>query len=287
MIDEFDNSFDTDAMSMDSGMEISISDDVINPSLNDAVNSNSFLDDCDVQQLTFEHVGDKVFDTVNNCYVVGDVENDMKFVHQQTAENDCSLMAQAQFVERFTGYSFSPEELKAYAEELGVYDPTKGTNIAGHTALLAKMNIPFSRMGGCSIEQLNETLKAHNDVLLGVNAQEFYKDITLPSDAGHAVAILGYGVDDFNNITGYYFADTNNPDAPIFKTVEEFQSAWHGDIIAIPELSEKYILKDSVDNILGDSKPLRYDVFGNVVDELGRRLYLHQDSFGTKFSIFP
>lgn len=184
--------------------------------------------------------GDGAFDNKNNLIVVGNVAHDIQYVDQQTGPT-CSLMAQEQFVHRYIGKSLPEDYLAWRGEEWGVYAPSgleAGTNYFGQTMILDHFDIPYERS---TFNWLNTTtsidkaLDADKDLIVGVDAREFYSDSTIPPGSGHAVAVVGKGVDPATNETsGFYITDSNNPGTSRFMDVASFNNAWLRDMIAIP-----------------------------------------------------
>jgi hypothetical protein len=183
----------------------------------------------------FESDGGVVRDPQNGCIVMGNVADDIHYVDTQTA-GSCSLMAQEQFVHRATGKSIPEDYLEWRAEQWGVYDPVAGTNYNGQTKILDHFDIDYKRSMFASLEDLDNVTTDGNDAIIGVDARYFYNDVSIPEGSGHAVAVVGKGVDPVSGgTTGYYITDSNNPSAARFLTSEELQDCWEGDMIAIPD----------------------------------------------------
>ena len=179
--------------------------------------------------------GNGGYDPIHKCSVEGNVTSDLMLVDAQT-EGSCSLMAQEQFVERYTGQSVSEAQLVELASRYGVYDTWwgGGTNFAGWDVALDHFNVPHRRITATDIPQLEHFLKNDCDALVGVDASILYGDpSTGPS--GHAIAVVGRGKDYWTGTTtGFYVTDSNCPGTTRFLTVEEFQACWSGDVIAVP-----------------------------------------------------
>ena len=176
------------------------------------------------------------FDVKNNVIVEGNVADDIKYVDQQT-HGSCSLMAQEQFVERYTGQPIPEDYLEWRAEKWGVYDPDIGTEFSGQTMVLDHFNIPYERHYLCDLEDLDDALQSDNDAIIGVDARVFYDDPGIPPGSGHAVAVVGRGVDPVTHeVKGYYVTDSNFADAAHFVDAERLENAWTGlsDMIVIP-----------------------------------------------------
>ena len=174
------------------------------------------------------------FDPINNCIVEGDVASDIHFIQQQTGPT-CSLMAQEQFIERITGDQISEEELERIASQMGIYDPNMGTSYDGWNAILNYYGIDNTRYYPANAEMLDAATRNGDDILIGVDAQKFYNDPTIPPGSGHAVAIVGRGVDPSSGqLNGYYITDSNYPGQAHFKTVAELEWMWERDMITVP-----------------------------------------------------
>lgn len=173
------------------------------------------------------------FDSKNDCVVIGDVVKDIPYVDRQTHQ-DCSLMAQEQFVERYIGKTIPEDYLEWSAEKWGYYTPEGGTNFWGQTAILEHFNVPHERLIDADQNDLNEALSSGRDVIIGVDVRHFYNDPTVPEGSGHAVAIVGEGLDPkTQEIKGYYITDSNSPGAARFVEVDKLANAWWGDMISV------------------------------------------------------
>lgn len=174
------------------------------------------------------------FDSVNHLIVVGDVEQDVNYVDRQTA-GSCSLMAQEQFVHRYLGESVPENLLEAMGERDQVYDPEIGTIPEGQTRILEHFGVPFERDNHSTMKKLEYELDHDHDCIVGVDARVFYNDPTIPPHSGHAVAVVGKGVDPITGETrGFYVTDSNYPNGAHFLTLDDFQDCWHKDMISIP-----------------------------------------------------
>lgn len=187
-----------------------------------------------------EFSSDGKFDSKNGLIVVGDVAEDIQYVDQQNGPT-CSLMAQEQFVNRYIGKSLPEDYLAWRGEEWGVYSPSgpmAGTNDVGQTSILDHFNIPYER--GVfnwfnTPDSIERELDAGKDLIVGVDARAFYGDPTIPPGVGHAVAVVGKGVDPATNETaGFYITDSNHPGTARFMDIESFDTAWQRDMISIP-----------------------------------------------------
>ncbi len=179
------------------------------------------------------------FDAKNNVIVEGNVADDIKYIDQQS-HGSCSLMAQEQFVERYTGQPIPEDYLEWRAEKWGVYDPDIGTIFSGQTMVLDHFNIPYERHYFCDLEDLDGALQSDNDAIIGVDAREFYDDPSIPPGSGHAVAVVGRGIDPVTHeVKGYYVTDSNFAEAAHFVDAELLENAWSGlsDMIVIPNKS--------------------------------------------------
>lgn len=183
---------------------------------------------------------DGAFDDKNNLVVVGNVAKDIQFVDQQTGPT-CSLMAQEQFVHRYIGKSLPEDYLAWRGEQWGVYAPAgpmEGTNYMGQTMILDHFDIPYERSmfnWSNSPATIENAIDDDKDLIIGVDAREFYEDPTIPPGSGHAVAVVGKGVDpETHETAGFYITDSNFPDTVRFLDIESFNNAWSRDMIAIP-----------------------------------------------------
>ena len=183
---------------------------------------------------------DGTFDNKNDVVVVGNVANDIQYVDQQTGST-CSLMAQEQFVHRYIGKSIPEDYLAWQGEQWGGYAPSgpmEGTNYIGQTMILDHFEIPYERSMTNwfnSPATIEEAIDADKDLIVGVDAREFYEDPTFPPGSGHAVAVVGKGVDSVTHETaGFYITDSNMPGTVRFMDIESFDRAWTRDMIAIP-----------------------------------------------------
>lgn len=179
---------------------------------------------------------DGSIDTKNNLVVVGDVASDINFISEQT-HGSCSLMAQEQFVHRLTGKPIPEEYLEWQAEKWGVYHPDIGTVSEGQEMVLDHFNIPYDRDYNPALDDIVSSMSKGNDVLIGVDAREFYQDPFIPSGAGHAVALVGRGLDpETGDLKGFYVTDSNYPGAAHFVPTERLEASWDGaDMISVPE----------------------------------------------------
>ena len=175
-------------------------------------------------------------DTKNNLIVVGDVASDINFISKQT-HGSCSLMAQEQFVHRLTGKPIPEEYLEWQAEKWGVYHPDVGTNGEGQEMILDHFNIPYDRDYNPDLDDIVHSMSKGNDVLIGVDAREFYQDPSIPPGSGHAVALVGRGLDpETGDLKGFYVTDSNYPGAAHFIPTEQLEASWTGlDMISVPE----------------------------------------------------
>ena len=191
---------------------------------------------CDLSQglmSSSDFQSDGNYDPVHQCQVQGHVVDDMRHIHQQT-HSSCSLMAQEQFVERYRGIEIPESELEALASSWGVYTPEGGTTFAGLDAVLDYYDVPHQRFTHTDADTLDQITSNGHDAIVSVDARYFYNDPTVPAGSGHAVAIVGKGIDPVTGQTkGYYFTDSNYPDTSRFLTVEELNGCWRHNLIAI------------------------------------------------------
>lgn len=177
------------------------------------------------------------YDVKNNVIVEGNVADDIKYIDQQT-HGSCSLMAQEQFVERYTGQPIPEDYLEWRAEQWGVYDPDIGTDWDGQTMVLDHFHIPYDRCMFSDLSDLDEALQSNNDMIIGVDARSFYGNPSIPPGSGHAVAVVGRGIDpETHEVKGYYVTDSNFSDTAHFVDVERLNDSWGGDMIVIPNKS--------------------------------------------------
>ena len=179
---------------------------------------------------------DGSMDTKNNLVVVGDVASDINFISEQT-HGSCSLMAQEQFVHRLTGKPIPEEYLEWQAEKWGVYHPDLGTSWEGQEMILDHFNIPYDRDYFPDMDDIVRSMSKGNDVLIGVDAREFYQDPSIPPGSGHAVALVGRGIDpETGDLKGFYVTDSNYPMAAHFIPAERLEASLIGlDMISVPE----------------------------------------------------
>lgn len=175
------------------------------------------------------------FDPVHNCRVEGNVTADLLLVDGQTT-GSCSLMAQEQFVQRYTGQSISESELIDMAWKDGVYSWWGGgTTFAGWDSILDRFDVPHRRFNAAEIPQLEQFLGKGCDALVSVDASILYDDPSIGPDAGHAIAVVGRGMHSWTGkTTGFYITDSNFPGTTRFVPVEQFAACWRGDMIAVP-----------------------------------------------------
>lgn len=174
------------------------------------------------------------FDSKNGLIVDGNVHQDIDFLSQQT-HSSCSLMAQEQFVARYFGESIPESILEKLMSSYGVYDPEGGTVYEGQTMVLDTFNIPYERNSFASINDLVSELNSNHDCIIGVDAREFYNDPSIPPDSGHAVTVVGKGIDPVTNeIKGFYITDSNFPGTAHYVDVDTLSNVWYNDIISVP-----------------------------------------------------
>ncbi len=113
--------------------------------------------------------------------------------------------------------------------------PDCGPHVNGQTKVLEHFNIPHQRFTG-DLDDIDKALSEHKDIIIGVDAREFYQDASIPAGSGHAVAIVGAGLDpDSHEISGYYITDSNHPNAVHLVEVDRLSSSWNHDLITVPE----------------------------------------------------
>ena len=178
------------------------------------------------------------YDTKNNLVVVGNVASDIDFIGEQT-HGSCSLMAQEQFVHRYIGKPIPEEYLEWQAEKWGVYSPDIGTVEEGQEMILEHFDIPHERIYNPDLEDIVASMSKGNDVLIGVDARDFYQDPSIPPGSGHAVALVGRGLDPVTGeLAGFYVTDSNFPGAAHYLPVDQLAGCWDGaDMITVPEIA--------------------------------------------------
>lgn len=188
--------------------------------------------------VTEHHFSDDgSYDIKNDVVVEGNVVHDMQFTQQQT-HGSCSLMAQEQFVHRYIGRAIPEDYLEWAAEKWGVYSPDIGTSEDGHTMVLEHFNIPYEQYSNMEIQDLSNAISDHQDIIIGVDAREFYGDPSIPPGSGHAVAVIGQGINPATHeVEGFYVTDSNFPESAHFISVEKMASSWWNDMITVPELT--------------------------------------------------
>ena len=177
-----------------------------------------------------------MLDTKNHLVVVGDVASDINYISKQRGPT-CSLMAQEQFVHRLVGKPIPEEYLEWQAEKWGVYTPDLGTYFKGQDMILDHFNIPYKRRYNPDLDDIIKSMSKGNDVLIGVDAREFYQDSSIPPGSGHAVALVGRGLDPVTGeLQGFYVTDSNYPGRSHYLSTDQLLAAWDGDdMISIPE----------------------------------------------------
>ena len=144
-------------------------------------------------------------------------------------------MAQEQFVHRYIGRAIPEDYLEWRAEKWGVYAPDCGTDVNGQTMILEHFNIPHQRFTG-DLDDINQALSEHKDIIIGVDARDFYENPSIPPGSGHAVAIVGAGIDpESHEVAGYYITDSNYPNSAHFVEIDRLSNSWDNDLITIPE----------------------------------------------------
>ncbi|MBR4612066.1 MAG: hypothetical protein IKO40_05050 [Kiritimatiellae bacterium] len=181
---------------------------------------------------------DGAYDTKNNVVVVGDVASDIGFIGEQT-HGSCSLMAQEQFVHRYIGKPIPEEYLEWQAEKWGVYSPDIGTVAEGQEMILEHFGIPHERVYNPDLDDIVSSMSKGNDVLIGVDARDFYQDASIPPGSGHAVALVGRGLDPATGeLVGFYVTDSNYPGAAHYLSIDKLAGCWNGaDMISVPEIA--------------------------------------------------
>lgn len=179
---------------------------------------------------------DGSLDTKNHLVVVGNVSDDINYISKQTGQT-CSLMAQEQFVHRLTGKPIPEEYLEWQAGKWNVYHPDIGTSSEGQEMILDHFNIPYDRRYNPDLDDIVKSMSKGNDILIGVDARVFYQDSSYPPGSGHAVALVGRGLDPATgDLKGFYVTDSNYPGGAHYVPTEQLVASWDGaDMISVPE----------------------------------------------------
>ena len=97
-------------------------------------------------------------------------------------------------------------------------------------------DIPHNRQLFADIEDIEKAINQQGDVIIGVDARYFYNDTFLPEGSGHAVSVVGKGIDQVSGETrGFYITDSNYPGSARFITPEQLDRCWWNDMIVIPQ----------------------------------------------------
>lgn len=192
--------------------------------------------------VTKNHFSDDgAYDHKNNLIVEGNVAHDMQYTKNQTHQS-CSLMAQEQFVHRYYGKEIPESELEEMAQKIGIYNPNEGTYQWGFASILDWCHVPHQRLYGQDIKALDKAISENKDILINVDSRAFYNDKGCPPGSGHAVAVVGRGIDPTTHDTrGYYVTDTNCGGVAHFVPVERMNdSLLSYDFITIPEVENSF-----------------------------------------------
>ena len=192
--------------------------------------------------VTKNHFSDDgTYDHKNNLIVEGNVAHDMQYTENQT-HGSCSLMAQEQFVHRYYGEEIPESELEEIAQKIGIYNPNEGTYGWGFASILDICHVPHQRLYDQDIKALDKAISENKDILISVDTRTFYNDNGFPPGSGHAVAVVGRGIDPTTHETrGYYVTDTNFGGAAHFVPVERMNdSLLSYNFITIPEVENSF-----------------------------------------------
>ena len=90
--------------------------------------------------------------------------------------------------------------------------------------------LPFDATGVADSNEIGEAL-------IGADARESYQDSSIPPGSGHAVALVGRGLDPATGgLQGFHVTDSNFPGGAHFIPTDQLAEAWYGnDMISIPE----------------------------------------------------
>ena len=184
---------------------------------------------------------DGTYDHKNNLIVEGNVAHDMQYTENQT-HGSCSLMAQEQFVHRYRGEEIPESELEEIALKMRIYNPNEGTHYWGLASILDEYHVPHQRLYDQDINALNKAISENKDILISVDTRTFYNDNGFPPGSGHAVAVVGRGIDPTTHETrGYYVTDTNYGGVAHFVPVEKMNdSLLSYNFITIPEVENSF-----------------------------------------------
>ncbi len=160
--------------------------------------------------------------------IIGTPEQDARYLHRQTGET-CATVAQEGIIEKHSGVDYGEGALAQEALEQGWTDEDGGTSPECVGNLLENHDIPTQRWldGSADLDTLKNELAQGNDVIVGVDAGDFYQDPALINSGGHAVWVTGLEVDTDGDISNVIVNDSNAPE-PQVHDVQTFQNAWDG-----------------------------------------------------------
>jgi|GEM_PF-1995538 len=158
--------------------------------------------------------------------IIGTPEQDAQYLHQQTGET-CATVAQEGVIEKHTGIDHGEQALAQEAYENGWADKEGGTYTKCVGNLLESHEIPTQRWldGSADMNTLKDQLSQGHDVIVGVDAGEFYQDDNYLG-SGHAVWVTGLETDAQGNISKVVVNDSNFAE-PQVHDAATFQDAWN------------------------------------------------------------
>lgn len=158
--------------------------------------------------------------------VIGTPEQDAQYLHKQTGDT-CATVAQQGIIEKSTGIDYGEDALNQEAYEKGWVNWKGETDSDKIGNLLESHGISTQRWldGSADINTLKEQLAQGNDVIVGVDAGEFYEDDVLLG-RGHAVWVTGLETDTQGDVSKVIVNDSNAP-KPQVHDATHFQNAWN------------------------------------------------------------
>ncbi len=157
--------------------------------------------------------------------IIGTPEQDAQYLHQQTGET-CATVAQEGIIEKQTGVDYGEKALAQEAYENGWTDADGGTYPDCIGNLLENHEVPTQRWldGSADLSTLKNELAQGHDVIVGVDAGEFYQDAGLLG-SGHAVWVTGVENNAQGDVSRVIVNDSNFTD-PQVHDIAIFQNAW-------------------------------------------------------------
>jgi hypothetical protein len=178
----------------------------------------------DVARAQTDDTQARIRDT-SDTTMIGTPEQDAQFLHQQSAET-CATVAQQGIIEKHTGVDYGEQALAQEAYEKGWTDRAGGTDSDKIGNLLESHGVPTQRWldGSANMETLKDQLSQHHNVIVGVDAGEFYQSERIRG--GHAVWVTGVETDSTGRATRVHVNDSNFAE-PQVHDAETFESAWN------------------------------------------------------------